>query len=616
VKLWAQEDAVCGIIGAVGKNDVATTLLDGLRRLEYRGYDSSGIATIHHGLINCCRSVGKIDKLAEQLARHPISGATGIGHTRWATHGRPNETNAHPIVTDQVAVVHNGIIENYRALRDELESAGECFRTQTDTEVIAVLLTRLLRTQVPLTEAVPAALKRLRGSFALAMVIFGHDNMVICARRGSPLVVGYGADETFIGSDALALGPLASQISFLEDGDWAVVTPEGACIRQKDGKVVQRKTVSTALAGGMVGKGSHEHFMQKEIYEQPVVVRDTILSLIDPLTRSVRLPGISLELENIQRVMIVACGTSYHAGLVAKYWFEGVAGVPADIEVASEFRYRRPVMPDNCLVLGISQSGETADTLAALRHARACGRRTIAVVNQRESVIERNVDGALWTLAGPEVSVASTKAFTTQLAVLACITLALARARGAVDAEQERNYVEDLLAVPGRIADVLRANEDLSTVARQLLGVQNAIFIGRGTCYPIALEGALKLKEISYIHAEGCAAGELKHGPLALLSPDVPVIALAPPGPLFDKLASNVQEVAARGAPVLFVSTHSGIDQGGVDADTSIALPACGEFSTPIVYSVPLQLLAYHAAVLRNTDVDRPRNLAKSVTVE
>jgi glutamine---fructose-6-phosphate transaminase (isomerizing) len=607
---------MCGIVGVVGRQDIAPLLVEALRRLEYRGYDSAGVAAISEARIGRRRVEGKVQRLADRLAEEPLPGRTAIAHTRWATHGAPCERNAHPIATDRVAVVHNGIIENYRELRDELEWLGHRFETQTDTEAVAVLLTRCLQQGMTPAEAVSATLGRVSGAFALAILFAGHEDMLVCARRGSPLAIGYGEGEMFVGSDALALGPMTQRISYLEDGDWALLTPAGAQVCDAAGNPVHREIRQSTVSGAAVGKGNHRHYMQKEIFEQPAAIGDTLRSLLDPATRGVVLPPLPFSLAEVERAIIVGCGTSYHAGLVARYWAEGIAGVPVQVDIASEFRYRRTPVPPRTLVVGISQSGETADTLAALRQAKAQGARTLGIVNQPESSMEREVDAVVRTLAGPEIGVASTKAFTTQLVVLACLAIALGRARGAIDGRAEEALVRAIADTPAAIAEVLAADAEMREIAARLAEARDVLYLGRGTAFPIALEGALKLKEISYVHAEGYPAGELKHGPIALIDGSVPVVVVAPPDELVEKTASNMQEVMARGGQVIVISSAEGLARIGAGAVAQIRLPDVPPLAAPLVYAIPMQLLAYHAAVLRGTEVDQPRNLAKSVTVE
>ncbi|MDJ0950373.1 MAG: glutamine--fructose-6-phosphate transaminase (isomerizing) [Alphaproteobacteria bacterium] len=607
---------MCGIIGIIGKNEVAPLLLEGLKRLEYRGYDSAGIATLVNGQIDRRRAEGKIANLGKLLEDQPLAGRTGIGHTRWATHGVPNETNAHPHANDRVAVVHNGIIENFQELRDELASAGHAFDTDTDTEVIVHLLTHYLNQQMSPQEAMAQAVTRLEGAFGLAIVFAGRHDLMIGARRGSPLAVGYGDGEMYLGSDAHALAPLTQRICYLEEGDWVEIGPEGATIHDAQGKVAKRPVVQTAASGALSGKGNFRHFMLKEIYEQPTVIGDTLNSFFNPAARTVTLPDLPFDLARVPRITISACGTAYYAGLVAKYWLERLAGIPVEIDIASELRYREAPMPEGGVMLVISQSGETADTLAALRYARERGQKVLSIVNVPESTIARESDAVLVTHAGPEIGVASTKAFTTQLTVLACFAIAAARARGAIDAAREAALSVALTEVPSRAAEVLNHDERLKEIAGDVVEARDVLYLGRGTEYPIALEGALKLKEISYIHAEGYAAGEMKHGPIALIDELVPIIVIAPSNALFEKTASNTQEVVARGGRVIFLSDAPGIGKLGDMAMATVELPTVDPFVAPILYAIPVQLLAYHTAVLKGTDVDQPRNLAKSVTVE
>ena len=607
---------MCGIIGIVGRGQAAPLLLDGLRRLEYRGYDSAGVATLVNGGIERRRAEGKLVNLATRLDDEPLSGTIGIGHTRWATHGAPTETNAHPHATERVAVVHNGIIENFNALRKELEGLGHSFASETDTEIVAHLITRYLDDQMPPREAVAQALKRLEGAFALAIIFAGEHDLMIGARRGSPLAVGYGDGEMFLGSDALALAIMTDRICYLEEGDWVEITGEGARIHDEQDRVVKRKVQQTALSGALIGKDGYRHFMLKEIYEQPQVVGDTLTAFIHPTTGHISLPDLPFDIAAVTKITIVACGTAYYAGMVAKYWLEELAGLPVDVDVASEFRYRRAPVADGALTLVISQSGETFDTLAAMRHMQAQGQKAIAVVNSPESTIAREADVVLPTLAGPEIGVASTKAFTTQLTVLACLAVAAARARGTIDDATEARLAAALREVPARAVDVLTHDETLQDVAQQVAEARDVLYLGRGTGFPIALEGALKLKEISYIHAEGYAAGEMKHGPIALIDEGVPVIVIAPRDHVFDKTASNVEEVKARGGRVIVLSDRAGAEQLGRGTMAAFGLPEVDPFVAPILYAIPVQLLAYHTAVLKGTDVDQPRNLAKSVTVE
>ena len=607
---------MCGIIGIIGKEPVVPLLLDGLRRLEYRGYDSAGIATLVDGAIARRRAEGKLINLDNRIAEAPLAGTTGIGHTRWATHGVPNEVNAHPHASEEVAVVHNGIIENFQELRNELEGQGRIFETDTDTEVVVHLVGRYLTEGAKPEDAVAKALKRLDGAFSLAIVFAGRQDLMIGARRGTPLAVGYGDGEMFLGSDALALAPLTKRISYLEEGDWVVLGPDDAVIHDSEDNVVAREIVETAASGALIGKGNFRHFMLKEIYEQPAVIGDTLNTFFNPSLRTVTLPPLPFDLAAVPRVTIVACGTAFYAGLVAKYWLEGLAGLPVEIDVASEFRYRGAPMPAGGVTLVVSQSGETADTLAALRYAREHGQTIVSVVNSPESSIARESDLVLDTHAGPEIGVASTKAFTTQLTVLACFAIAAARARGTIDGAREAALSRAISEVPSRASEVLHHDDRLFDLAHNVMEARDVLYLGRGTGYPIALEGALKLKEISYIHAEGYAAGEMKHGPIALIDETVPVIVIAPSDDLFAKTASNTQEVVARGGKVIFLSDRRGIERLSTTALATIELPDVDPFVAPILYAIPVQLLAYHVAVLKGTDVDQPRNLAKSVTVE
>lgn len=607
---------MCGIIGIVGSQPVADRLLDGLRRLEYRGYDSAGIATDFNGRIERRRAEGKLINLAKVLAAEPLEGTTGIAHTRWATHGAPTTSNAHPHATDEVAVVHNGIIENFKALRDELIARGRVFNSETDTEVVAHLVSELVEAGASPQDAVRQVLPRLHGAFALAILFRQHPDLLIGARLGSPLVVGHGDDETYLGSDALALAPLTQKIAYLEEGDWVVITRQGAQVFDVANNPVERPVTLSGVSGAMIDKGNHRHFMQKEIYEQPVVVAQTLKSYLRRIDDKLSLPIPDFDLSTISRVSIVACGTSYYAGMVAKYWFEQFARVPVDLDFASEFRYREPVMEAGGLALFISQSGETADTLAALRHARAEGQKIAVVVNVPTSSMAREADLLLPTHAGPEIGVASTKAFTCQLAVLAALAANFAQAKGRLTPAEEKAIVEHLSEAPAAINQALLQDEAIEALAPLIVPARDVLYLGRGTDYPLALEGALKLKEISYIHAEGYAAGEMKHGPIALIDEAVPVIVIAPSGPLFEKTVSNMQEVQARGGKVVLISDEAGIAQAGEGCVATLALPQVHPLIAPIVYAVPVQLLAYHVAVLKGTDVDQPRNLAKSVTVE
>ena len=607
---------MCGIIGIIGKANVSPLLLDGLKRLEYRGYDSAGIATLVNGGIDRRRAEGKIVNLQRLVDSDPLAGTIGIGHTRWATHGLPTEANTHPHADEQVVLVHNGIIENFQVLREELSVAGHTFQTQTDTEAVVHLISSYLQDGKSPAEAVSAALKRLEGAFALAILFAGHDGLMIAARRGSPLAIGYGDGEMYIGSDALALAPLTQRISYLDEGDWAEITASGAVVHDETDAVVERAIQQTASSGALIGKGNFPHFMLKEIYEQPAVIGDTLQTILNPWNEVITLPEMPFDLTRIPRITIVACGTSFHAGMVARYWFETIAGVPTDIDIASEFRYRTIDMQQGGLSLFISQSGETADTLAGLRYAKGQGQHIVSVVNVAESSMARESDVVLRTQAGPEIGVASTKAFTTQLTTLACLAIGMAAARGKIDRKAEAALCHALTEVPSRVNEVLNHDEAIEKLAQEVMDARDVLYLGRGTGYPIALEGALKLKEISYIHAEGYAAGEMKHGPIALIDELVPVIVIAPSDRLFDKTASNMQEVVARGGRVIFLSDKAGIAKLGDMAVATIELPTVDPFVAPILYTIPIQLLAYHVAVLKGTDVDQPRNLAKSVTVE
>ncbi|MDA0664656.1 MAG: glutamine--fructose-6-phosphate transaminase (isomerizing) [Proteobacteria bacterium] len=610
---------MCGIIGIIGERSAAPLLVEGLKRLEYRGYDSAGVATLVDGQINRRRAEGKIVNLQAVMEKSPLSGKIGIGHTRWATHGLPTEMNAHPHATKRVALVHNGIIENFQSLRNTLKGQGRVFESETDTEAVAHLVTSFLEEGMTAEEAVAKTLPQLEGAFALVMIFSGDEDLMIGARRGSPLAIGYGNGEMYFGSDALALAPLTQQICYLEEGDWAVVSLKGARIFSDANEPVERKNVETALSGALIGKGNYRHFMLKEIHEQPAVIGDTLHAVLNPATRKISMPPMSCDLASIPRITISACGTAYYAGLVAKYWFEKYARIPVEIDVASEFRYREAPLPDGGLSLFVSQSGETMDTLAALRYCKRAGQHIMSVVNVPESSIARESDTVLPTFAGPEIGVASTKAFTTQLTVLACIVLEAARVRGALDARQVSHLANALAEVPGRLAEVLNNLSEYERIAHILVDARDVLYLGRGTAYPIALEGALKLKEISYIHAEGYAAGEMKHGPIALIDENVPVICIAPGNdPLFDKTMGNVQEVIARGGIVIFLSDKEGVAKMESQAKPKacLVLPEVDPFVAPILYAIPVQLLAYYTAVLKGTDVDQPRNLAKSVTVE
>ncbi|WP_230291937.1 glutamine--fructose-6-phosphate transaminase (isomerizing) [Croceicoccus sp. Ery5] len=607
---------MCGIIGIVGAEPVADRLVDGLKRMEYRGYDSAGICTIHDGALIRRRAEGKLANLTREVAARPAAGDVGIAHTRWATHGAPTEANAHPHATDEVALVHNGIIENFKPLRDELLAQGRKFESETDSEVVVHLLSSRIEQGMSPQDAVREVLPMLRGAFALAMAFRSAPDMLIGARLGSPLVVGYGEGETYLGSDALALAPLTQDITYLEEGDWVVITRQGAQIFDADGQPVERPVTKSGASAVAIEKGNYRHFMQKEIFEQPTVVAQTLRSYIRQLERTVALPQIDFDITSINRVTIVACGTSYYAGMVAKYWFETFARVPVDIDVASEFRYRDPVLEDGGLSLFISQSGETADTLAALRHCKQAGQTIAVVVNVPTSSMAREADLLLPTHAGPEIGVASTKAFTCQLAVLAALAAHFAVKKGRLSAAEEREIVDHLLEAPASLNDALAHDDDIAAMAHLIAPARDVLYLGRGPDYPLAMEGALKLKEISYIHAEGYASGEMKHGPIALIDDLVPVVVLAPSGPLFEKTVSNMQEVRARGGRIVLISDAEGIAEAGEGCLATIEMPRVHPLIAPLVYAVPVQLLAYHVAVAKGTDVDQPRNLAKSVTVE
>jgi glucosamine--fructose-6-phosphate aminotransferase (isomerizing) len=607
---------MCGIIGIVGKAPVAERLVDGLRRMEYRGYDSAGICTLHDGEMVRRRAEGKLGNLERELARHPAPGEVGIAHTRWATHGAPTAQNAHPHATREVALVHNGIIENFKTLREALIGRGRTFESETDTEIVTHLVSEQVEAGKSPEEAVKAVLPQLRGAFALAIAFRAHPEMLIGARLGSPLVVGYGEGETYLGSDALALAPLTQNIAYLDEGDWVVITREGAAIFDKDNNAVEREVTTSGASAAAIEKGHYRHFMQKEIFEQPTVVAQTLRSYLRPVEQQVALPQIDFDISAIERVTIVACGTSYYAGMVAKYWFEQFARVPVDIDYASEFRYREPVLSPGGLALFISQSGETADTLAALRHCRAEGQTIAVVVNVPTSSMAREADLLLPTHAGPEIGVASTKAFTCQLAVLAALAAHFAVKKGRMDRAQEAEIVRHLLEAPACLNAALDHDDEIAAMAHLIAPARDVLYLGRGPDYPLALEGALKLKEVSYIHAEGYAAGEMKHGPIALIDEAVPVIVLAPSGPLFEKTVSNMQEVRARGGKIVLISDKAGLAEAGEGCLAAIEMPRVHPLIAPLVYAVPVQLLAYHTACIKGTDVDQPRNLAKSVTVE
>ncbi|MFO1114582.1 MAG: glutamine--fructose-6-phosphate transaminase (isomerizing) [Beijerinckiaceae bacterium] len=608
---------MCGIVGILGKGPVAGDIVEALRRLEYRGYDSAGVATLEGGRLTRRRAEGKLRNLGDRLAQDPLKGASGIGHTRWATHGRPTENNAHPHASDRVAVVHNGIIENFRELREMLRAKGHVFATETDSEVIAHLVTEELKSRNSAVDAVAAALPQLKGAFALAFLFDGEEDLLIGARRGSPLAVGYGDGEMYLGSDALALAPFTQDVSYLDEGDWVVLTRSGAEFHDAANARVSRPKIRTQASAFLVDKGEHRHFMAKEIHEQPEVVGRTLAHYLDMSAGRVALPfDLPFNPNALSRVTITACGTAYYAGMVARYWFERFARLPVDIDVASEFRYREAPLPKDGLTLLISQSGETADTLASLRYAKENGQHVLAVVNVPTSTIARESAVVAPTLAGPEIGVASTKAFTCQLAVLACLAVALGRARGVLSAEDEARLVGDLINLPGLMAKALAAESDIEQIAHGVSHASSALYLGRGPAFPLALEGALKLKEISYIHAEGYAAGELKHGPIALIDENMPVIVIAPKDGVLEKTVSNVQEVAARGGRIILIGDEDARREVATGLEGCVTLEPMAPDFAAVVYAIPVQLLAYHAAVVMGKDVDQPRNLAKSVTVE
>jgi glutamine---fructose-6-phosphate transaminase (isomerizing) len=608
---------VCGIVGILGREPVAEHLVDALKRLEYRGYDSAGVATLEGAALERRRAQGKLRNLEKKLESEPLRGTIGIGHTRWATHGRPSEANAHPHATDRLAVVHNGIIENFRELREELEKGGAKFASETDTEVVAHLVTHEMSKGLSPVEAVKAALPRLRGAFALVFLFKGETDLLIGARKGSPLAVGYGDGEMYLGSDAIALAPFTDMISYLEDGDSVVLSRKSIEVRDSHGAKVERPVVKSTASAFLVDKGNHRHFMAKEIHEQPEVVGHTLAHYIDMTAERVVLPGkLPFDFNTLDRISISACGTAYYAGLVARYWFERFARLPVDIDVASEFRYREAPMRPGGLAICVSQSGETADTLASLRYAKENGQHVLSVVNVPTSTIARESDAVMPTLAGPEIGVASTKAFTCQLAALACLAVAAGRARGVLSDTDEKKLVRALVEVPRLMAEALALEPQIEHLARDLAKSRDVLYLGRGTSYPLALEGALKLKEISYIHAEGYAAGELKHGPIALIDETMPVIVIAPYDRVFDKTLSNMQEVAARSGKIVLITDPKGASEANVPLLAKLAVPEMPATVTPLVFAIPVQLIAYHVAAFMGKDVDQPRNLAKSVTVE
>lgn len=608
---------MCGIVGIIGKTPVAPQIVEALKRLEYRGYDSAGVATLEDGRLDRRRAEGKLRNLETKLSQSPLSGVIGIGHTRWATHGKPNETNAHPHATDKLAVVHNGIIENFRELKTGLEAKGIRFETETDTEVVAQLVTYEIHQGRGPIEAVAVTLPRLRGAFALGFLFSGEDDLLIGARHGAPLAIGYGQGEMYLGSDALALAPFTDEIAYLDDGDWAILTHRGADIHDESGRSVQRPRHKIPAGSFMADKGNYRHFMAKEIHEQAEVVGRTLAHYVNFSGERVELPfELPFDFKDLKRVSISACGTAYLAGLISKYWFERLARIPVEIDVASEFRYREAPLEPGGLALFVSQSGETADTLASLRYATAEKQHTLSVVNVPTSTMARESNVVAQTLAGVEVGVASTKAFTCQLTVLLSLAIAAGRARGTLSAEDEKELVNALIAVPGQMTEAIKREHQIEVLSRELSKAKDVLYLGRGTSYPLAMEGALKLKEISYIHAEGYAAGELKHGPIALIDETMPVIVIAPHDSIFEKTVSNMQEVAARGGRIILITDEKGALETGLDTMATIVMPSVHPIVAPIINAVPIQLLAYHTAVFMGKDVDQPRNLAKSVTVE
>jgi len=607
---------MCGIVGVIGIEPAAPLLLEALRRLEYRGYDSAGIATLLEGGIARRRAPGKLANLAEVLEREPLPGVVGIGHTRWATHGAPTQRNAHPHGTPRVSVVHNGIIENHAELRAELEAEGQVFETETDTETVAQLVDLHLRQGMDPVDAARRAFGRLEGAYALAMVFAGHPELMVGAQHGAPLAVGFGETAMYLGSDSLALAPLTRRIAYMQDGDWTVVTREGAVFFGPAGQAVNREVRLTVQTGAVVGKDGYRHFMEKELHEHPAAIGQTLARMLDPATRSVLLPTLPFDWATVPRMTIAACGGAYFAGLAGRHWMEELARLPADIDFASELRYRMPPMPKGGLGLLVSQSGETADTLAALRFLRGAGQHVMSVLNVPESTMARESDVVLETVAGPEIGVASTKAFTAQLTVMACLAVGAARARGTISEAREAALVAALLELPSKAGEVLANTAPIHRLAERMAEARDVLCLGRGACHAIALEAALKLKEICYIHAEGYAAGEMKHGPIALIDRQVPILAIAPSGPLFEKTASNVQEAGARGGQVVVLSDAAGCAKLRSISAEVIELPTVDPFVAPVLHAIAAQMLAYHTAVLRGTDVDQPRNLAKSVTVE
>ncbi|MDR6635086.1 glucosamine--fructose-6-phosphate aminotransferase (isomerizing) [Phyllobacterium sp. 1468] len=607
---------MCGIVGIIGREQVAPLLVDALKRLEYRGYDSAGVATLDFGVLDRRRAEGKLGNLDKLLKENPLGGTIGLGHTRWATHGAPTVRNAHPHTTPRLAVIHNGIIENFAELRAMLEKDGYVFETETDTETVAHLVTRALDRGLAPVEAVRQTLPQLRGAFAIAIMFKGEDNLLIAARNGPPLAVGYGEGEMYLGSDAIALAPFTDNLSYLEDGDWAVLTRDGVIIYDESGEIVDRPVQKSAGTAFLVSKGNHRHFMEKEIHEQPEVISHTLANYLDFSKGTIRSGAAPVDFAKVDRIAASACGTAYYAGLVGKYWFEHIARLPVDIDVASEFRYREMPLSKNSLALFVSQSGETADTLASLRYCKQQGLSIGTIVNVKESTMARESNTVFPTLAGPEVGVASTKAFTCQLSVLASLAVAAGKMRGTISDEEERQLVRELSEIPRYATQALKLEAQIEAISRELSQVKHALYLGRGTSYPLALEGALKLKEISYIHAEGYAAGELKHGPIALIDESMPVIVIAPHDRWFEKTISNMQEAAARGGKIILITDEKGAAASTLKTWHTILLPEMPEVITPIVYTLPIQMLAYYTAVFMGTDVDQPRNLAKSVTVE
>ena len=607
---------MCGIVGILGNHEASPILLDALKRLEYRGYDSSGIATINDGVLERRREIGKLVNLADKLVHKPLKGKIGIGHTRWATHGGPTVANAHPQKTGKVAVVHNGIIENFKKLRDELISDGAVFQSETDTETVAQLCMSFINNGDNPAIAAKKTLDRLEGAYALCFLFHDNDNLLIAARKGSPLAIGHGNGEMFVGSDAIALAPMTNQVTYLEEGDLALITRESLEIFDIDGRAIERNRQTLDLNAQNVAKGNYKHFMAKEIAEQPSVLADAIQQNLNSTRNKLEISNLELDFSSINRITLVACGTAFLACNVAKYWFEKIARISIDLDVASEFRYREPPVEKNNLAIVVSQSGETADTLAALRYCNKNKMKTLGIVNVDESTISREASLALQIHAGPEIGVASTKAFTCQLTTLYFLAIKAAKDKGSINSNQEAKLIKSILQLPSMIVDALSLEAEIKQTAQDLSKASNAIFLGRGAMYPLASEGALKLKEISYIHAEGYASGELKHGPIALVDENMPVVVLAPRDELFEKTVSNMHEVMARGGKVLLITDAEGADEAQDGTWKTIIMPKIPNDLAPILYSIPVQLLAYHTAVHKGTDVDQPRNLAKSVTVE